>query len=132
MYCLLDKVDVLIHCLLGYQRIALSCPLVNKNIYCLKDCQMHPSSFTLYIPFLQYRLLKIHFNSFNYIILYFFFCSARVELELRGVNLTRRLETALTLRNYLQKQVHKLVEGGTTTEIARTVSGIWPEQVCVL
>lgn len=86
-----------------------------------KDCQMYPSSLTK----------KIHFNSINYIIL-FFFCSASVELELRGVNFTHRLETALTLRNYLQKQVHQLVEGVTTTEIARTVSGIWPEEVGVL
>lgn len=46
--------------------------------------------------------------------------------------MTHRLETALTLRNYLQKQVHKLVEGVTTAEIARTVLGIWPEEVGVL
>lgn len=87
------------------------------------------------MPFLQYRLLKNLFQFpqlYNHIILFIFFYSARVELELRGVNLTHRLETALTLRNYLQKQVHKLVEGVTTAEIARTVSGIWPEEVGVL
>lgn len=93
---------------------------------------MYPPAFTLClfcnIGSQKFISIPSIIQSYNLI----FFYSARVELELRGVNLTHRLETALTLRNYLQKQVHKLVEGVTTAEIARTVSGIWPEEVGVL
>ncbi|XP_061187865.1 uncharacterized protein LOC133195903 [Saccostrea echinata] len=51
---------------------------------------------------------------------------ARVELIVKKVNLTKELETALTLRNYIQKVVHGLVEKETTPDIAATMSGLWP------
>ena len=59
----------------------------------------------------------------------YFFSSARVELEVEGANFSQRLETALTLRNHITKQIQTAVKGGTATEIASTVSAIWPEEV---
>ncbi|XP_062613415.1 uncharacterized protein LOC134275179 [Saccostrea cucullata] len=51
---------------------------------------------------------------------------ARVELTLKKVNLTEELETALTLRNYIQKVIHGIVEKKTTSDIAASISGLWP------
>lgn len=59
----------------------------------------------------------------------YFFSSARVELEVEGANFSQRLETALTLRNHIIKQIQTAVKGGTAAEIASTVSAIWPEEV---
>lgn len=48
---------------------------------------------------------------------------------MRTVNLTRELETALTLRNYIQKVVQELVKRATELDIADTISGLWLEEV---
>nr|XP_022298299.1 VWFA and cache domain-containing protein 1-like isoform X1 [Crassostrea virginica]XP_022298300.1 VWFA and cache domain-containing protein 1-like isoform X1 [Crassostrea virginica] len=53
---------------------------------------------------------------------------ARVELKVEGANFSQRLETALTLRNHIIKQIQTAVKGGTAAEIASTVSAIWPEE----
>ncbi|XP_056001884.1 uncharacterized protein LOC125654160 [Ostrea edulis] len=53
---------------------------------------------------------------------------ARVEFIVRTVNLTRELETALTLRNYIQKVVQELVKRVTELDIADTISGLWLEE----
>ena len=48
---------------------------------------------------------------------------------MEGANFSQRLETALTLRNHIIKQIQTAVKGGTAAEIASTVSAIWPEEV---
>ena len=77
----------------------------------------------------MHKIYSSCLEKFFFVLGDYFFSSARVELEVEGANFSQRLETALTLRNHITKQIQTAVKGGTAAEIASTVSAIWPEEV---